>query len=119
MMMRSSSLMIVVTLLGTTFSYSRDRGQFAGSTPEMRAWFENLRSGQGPCCSDADGTALSDVDWQSQDGHYIVRIDRHWIDVPESAVLHVPNKAGITMTWPIYLGFNRYTIRCFILGAMI
>src|SRR5271154_1649178 len=45
------------------FGHARDRGQFANSTPEMKAWFDGLRSAKGPCCSDADGTAVSDVEW--------------------------------------------------------
>jgi hypothetical protein len=40
----------------------------ACSRPPLKSWFENLHSGKGPCCSDADGTALSDVDWKAQDG---------------------------------------------------
>ena len=44
-------------------SEARDRGQFAKSTPEIKAWFDSLKSGKGfLCCSDADGTAVSDVD---------------------------------------------------------
>jgi len=44
-----------------------------------------LKSEKGPCCSDADGTALSDVDWESKDGHYRVRLNGQWIDVPGDA----------------------------------
>ena len=32
------------------------------SRPELNSWFEGLKSGKGPCCSGADGTALSDAD---------------------------------------------------------
>jgi hypothetical protein len=40
----------------------------------MKAWFESLKSGKGfLCCSNADGAAVSDVDWESKDGHYRVR----------------------------------------------
>ncbi len=81
-----------------------------------------MKSGKGPCCSDADGTALSDVDWDTVDGHYRVRIEKQWWDVPDEAVLKEPNRAGPTMVWPIYyrsVGVPlRIDIRCFIPGLM-
>ena len=103
--------------LGSHFGHARDRGQFANSTPEMKAWFDGLRSGKGPCCSDADGTAVSDVDWESANGHYKVRLDNEWVEVPDEAVITEPNRIGRTMVWPIrgYLGIS---IRCFMPGSM-
>jgi hypothetical protein len=110
---------VVATLcaLATQAGHARDRGQFANSNPEIKAWFDGLKSGKGPCCSDADGSAVSDVDWESSHGHYRVRIDGEWVDVPEEAVITEPNRVGRTMVWPIrgYLGL---TIRCFMPGSM-
>jgi len=96
---------------------ARDRGQFANANPEIKAWFDRLASRKGPCCSDADGSAVSDVDWETSGGHYRVRIDGEWVDVPEEAVITEPNRVGRTMVWPIrgYLGL---TIRCFMPGSM-
>jgi hypothetical protein len=71
--------------------------QFAKSTPEMKAWFDALKSERGPCRSDADGTVVSDVDWDTKDGHYRVRLDGEWIDVPDDALITEPNRAGRTM----------------------
>ncbi len=48
------------------------------SRPELNSWFEGLKSAKGPCCSGADGTALSGADWDVRDGHYRVRIRRQW-----------------------------------------
>ena len=72
---------------------------------------------QGPCCSDADGSAVSDVDWESKGGRYRVRIEGEWHEVPEDAVITEPNRVGRTMVWPIkgYLGLS---IRCFMPGSM-
>jgi hypothetical protein len=97
---------------------ARDRGQFASANPEIKAWFDRLASRKGPCCSDADGSAVSDVDWETHGGRYRVRLDGEWIDVPEEAVITEPNRVGRTMVWPIrgYLGL---TIRCFMPGSMI
>lgn len=108
---------------------ARDRGQFVNTSTELKAWFDGLRSGKGPCCSDADGSAISDSDWESKDGHYRVRIPRLgyviegreqelvWVDVPEEAVISEPNRVGRTMVWPIY-GYTGVTIRCFMPGSM-
>ena len=93
------------------------------SRPELNSWFEGLKSGKGPCCSGADGTALSDADWEVKDDHYRVRIQRQWWDVPEQAVIKEPNRAGRTMVWPAYewtVGKPlRIDIRCFMPGAMM
>jgi hypothetical protein len=96
---------------------ARDRGQFANTNPDIKAWFDRLASRKGPCCSDADGSAVSDVDWETSGGHYRVRLEGEWIDVPEEAVITEPNRVGRTMVWPIrgYLGL---TIRCFMPGSM-
>jgi hypothetical protein len=87
----------------------------------MKAWFDSLTSGRGPCCSDADGTAVSDVDWESKDGHYRVRLGGEWIDVPDDALVTEPNRTGRTMVWPMPLRFDgdAIRIRCFMPGSMI
>src|SRR6266581_6051700 len=89
---------LLAALAGSTAT-ARDDGRYAGSP--LKQWFDGLASGRGPCCSDADGTALSDVDWESRDGRYRVRIDGDWIDVPADAVITEPNRAGRTMVWPM------------------
>jgi hypothetical protein len=97
--------------------HARDNGRYAGTNPELKNWFESLRSGKGPCCSDADGTALSDVDWESSGGHYRVRLEGEWVDVPDDAVITVPNRIGRTMVWPMYHD-GKMTPRCFMPGSM-
>jgi hypothetical protein len=96
---------------------ARDVGQYAGTSPELKSWFDSLRSGKGPCCSDADGSAVSDVDWESSSGHYRVRLGGVWFDVPDEAVLTGPNRVGRTMVWPL-VGTGGTTIRCFMPGSM-
>jgi hypothetical protein len=97
--------------------HARDNGRYAGTNPELKTWFESLKSGKGPCCSDADGTALSDVDWESSGGHYRVRLEGEWVDVPDDAVITVPNRIGRTMVWPMYHD-GKMTPRCFMPGSM-
>ena len=120
---------VLLVMLATPFGHARDRGQFTNTNAELKAWFEGLRSGKGPCCSDADGSAISDSDWESKDGHYRVRVPRYgyltegqqqelvWVDVPEEAVISEPNRVGRTMVWPMY-GYQGVTIRCFMPGSM-
>jgi hypothetical protein len=76
------------------------------SHPELNEWFNRLASGKGLCCSFADGLVVSDVDWESKDGHYRVRLEGRWIDVPDDAVITEPNRAGRTMVWPYILPSN-------------
>ena len=109
---------LLLSASATTSMRARDvDGRYAAQNPELHQWFEGLRSGKGPCCSDADGASVSDVDWETQGGHYRVRIDGEWINVPDEAVITEPNRIGRTMVWPIrgYLGLS---IRCFMPGSM-
>lgn len=109
-------LVALVSIAAAQLAQARDPdGRYANSP--LKEWFDGLRSGKGPCCSDADGSAVSDVDWESKDGHYRVRLDGAWIDVPDEAVVTEPNRVGRAMVWPIksYMGV---TIRCFMPGSM-
>lgn len=115
--LRISCALLLAALISAS-GHARDLdGRYAAQNPELHQWFEKLRSGKGPCCSDADGSAVSDVDWETAGGHYRVRIDGEWVDVPDEAVITEPNRIGRTMVWPIrgYLGL---TIRCFMPGSM-
>src|SRR3954452_3426054 len=94
---------------------ARDDGRYANSP--LKPWFDSLRSGKGLCCSDADGFAVSDPDWESKSGHYRVRIDNEWVDVPDDAVITEPNRVGRTMVWPVK-GTLGISIRCFMPGSM-
>jgi hypothetical protein len=116
MMLRTASL-VAVALLCVSAAFARDDGRWANSNPELKKWFDKLASKRGPCCSDADGFALSDVDWESKDGRYRVRLDGQWHDVPEDALITEPNRVGRTMIWPVKYPDSIH-IRCFMPGAM-
>jgi len=112
---------LVAAAIGLQATIARDDGRYAGSP--LKPWFDSLRSpGGGPCCSDADGTALKDTDWDSKDGHYRVFIQDKWWDVPDDRVITEPNKFGRTMVWPVYHspygGPMVIEIRCFMPGSM-
>jgi hypothetical protein len=113
------ALALSLSALAAPSMQARDiDGRYAAQNPELHQWFEGLKSGKGPCCSDADGSAISDADWETAGGHYRVRIDGEWIPVPDEAVITEPNRVGRTMVWPVrgYLGVS---IRCYMPGTMI
>jgi hypothetical protein len=63
----------------------------------VQPWFDHLASGRGLCCSIPDGESVADPDWESQGGHYRVRLENNWIDVPDDAVITEPNRAARAM----------------------
>jgi hypothetical protein len=110
------SIAVALVILGAgNTSSARDDGRYAGSP--LKPWFDTLKSGKGLCCSDADGFAVSDPDWESQNGHYRVRLEGNWIVVPDDAVITEPNRAGRTMVWPIK-DSSGTSVRCFLPGSM-
>src|SRR5215471_4001809 len=74
---------VVLTLCITMFVpnqlYARDDGRFTNSP--LKEWFEHLWSRNGLCCAFADGVSVQDVDWDTQEGHYRVRIRGKWFVV--------------------------------------
>jgi hypothetical protein len=101
----------------TTPSRARDpQGRYANSP--LHDWFNQLKSGKGLCCSFADAATVEDPDWDIRDGHYRVRIDANWYDVPDDAVILEPNRFGKTMVWPAYLDGRLIEIRCFMPGDL-
>ena len=112
-------IVIGVVCLSLAKAYPHDDGRYANSP--LKPWFDQLHSGKGPCCSDADGALVADADWDSRDGHYRVRIEGQWIDVPDDAVIKEPNRDGRTIVWGYPMkgwGSGGYFIRCFIAGSM-
>lgn len=102
---------------------ARDKGQYANSP--LKAWFDQLASKKGLCCSFADGFSVADVDWDVQCTtaagiercRYRVRIDGEWTDVPDEAVITEPNRYGRAVVWPYRDASGATQIRCFMAGA--
>jgi len=90
-------------------------GKYANSP--LKQWFDSLASRRGPCCSVADGQSIEEVDWDTKDGKYRVRLDGQWIEVPPDALVTVPNTFGLAVVWPYKDYEGRTQIRCFIPGA--
>ena len=82
---------VCVTVFVPNHSHARDDGRFANSP--LKEWFDRLASKNGLCCAFADGVSVQDVDWDTQDGHYRVRLQGEWVEVPDAAVIK-PNRFG-------------------------
>lgn len=94
-----------------------------GAETELQLWFKSLHNGKGtPCCGMADGNVVLDSDWKTVNGHYIVRIDKQWIVVPDDAVITTPNLYKRTMVWPIRMwndeGYQGTSVHCFMPGPL-
>jgi hypothetical protein len=129
------SLILLVGLFGlvTWPAPARDLDGSYKNSP-LHDWYEHLASRIGRCCSDADGHALEEADWETKNGHYRVRVPKApgskemvWIEVPDAAVISEPNRSARTMVWPVYdnvQGFSDdegdpiVSIRCFMPGSM-
>lgn len=99
-LIRLTVLALCLTTLLPTPLLARDDGRLADSP--LKPWFERLASGKGLCCSFADGFSVQDVDWDTQDGHYRVRIYGQWFVVPDAALVTEPNRfwSGCRMAVP-------------------
>ena len=108
--------LIAFTVMAATSTIGRARAHDY-QHPELNSWYESLHSGKGRCCDDTDAKRVDDADWESKDGHYRVRIDGEWVDVPSEAVVPGPNLAGRSMVWPYYIN-GHPKARCFMPGSM-
>ena len=86
--------------------------------PELDKWFQELRRPNGvSCCEGSEAKHVEDADWDSDNGHYKVRLDGQWVEVPDEAVVKEPNLAGPTLVWPRNINGTIY-IMCFLPGSM-
>ena len=60
--------------------HARDDGRYANEP--LHTWFDKLVSKKGLCCSFADGFSIKDVNWDTQEGHYRVRLYGEWVSSP-------------------------------------
>lgn len=89
--------------------------------PDLDEWFNGLKSDGGyPCCSQVDGSTVSDVDWDTTvvagKLHYRVRVEGMWIVVTDEEVVKQPNRYGTALVW-VYHVDTKPMVRCFMPGA--
>ncbi len=108
---------VIVCLIMLAYAvFARDLDGRYANTP-LKAWFDSLGSGKGMCCSFADGISIRDVDWDMRGDRYWVRIGNTWVEVPDDALVKVPNKFGPAVVWPYQDADGVTQIRCFLPGA--
>jgi len=79
-----------------------DRGQFKNVPPEIREWFEHMRSPKGIlCCSYADGHRTG---YDIRQGQYWVPIEGEWYPVPPETVIKTENPIGEAIVWYLHQG---------------
>ena len=114
---RSLITSLVFCAVSVTAATAMDRGQFANVPPEVRQWFEHLRSPAGMlCCSYADGHRTG---YDMRQDQYWVPIEGEWYPVPPEAVIKTANPVGEAVVW-YQLDYNevstgpKYRILCFV-----
>ena len=116
MSLTAMAVALCTTIFAASSVSSRDLdGRYANSP--LKQWFDQLASGKGLCCSFADGFSVQDVDWDTQDGRYRVRLQGEWVVVPDTAVVSEPNRFGPAVVWPYLDAMGATQIRCFMPGA--
>jgi hypothetical protein len=116
--MRAFLAALILCVCAVAPARTRDDGCYAQMDPKLRAWFDHLASGRGPCCSFADRISIQDVDWDTQKDdagavHYRVRLHGEWIVVPVTE----RNRFGPAVVWPYMNADGATQIRCFLPGA--
>lgn len=86
---------------------------------EFNSWVQGLKDRKGVgCCSTADGYP-ADVEWDTANDRYRVRIEGVWYTVPATALIDdQTNRFGTAMVW-YYVQNGEVTIRCFMPGALL
>ena len=84
--------------------------------PELHAWFNRLSSKlTAVCCNESDGRPAEA--WDYVGDHYIVKVFGRTMNVPDAAVVHVPNRMGEAMVWTQPWGSDEpLAVVCFLPG---
>jgi hypothetical protein len=116
--MRCEALTLFALLLTVVPVCALDNGQYSGTDPVIRKWFQSVRNQRGiPCCDVADGHLTT---WRTKGDHYEIPIGDDWYPVPDEAIIrnygNPMNTAVVwyTLHWPEAPG--GVYIRCFVPG---
>src|SRR5215469_10691168 len=114
---RPSIAALVFCAVSAPAAVAMDRGQFANVPPQVREWFEHLRSPNGvSCCSYADGHRTG---FDMRQGQYWVPIEGEWYPIPPEAVIKTANPVGEAIVWyqstyAEVLADPKYRVLCFV-----
>lgn len=116
--MRRAILLIAAMTIITTTAYAHRHDR-----PDLQGWLAGLHDKQGTsCCDSTEAVKIEDPDWDNDNGHYRVRIEGQWVEVPDKAVIDDPNRYGPALVWPWFSydvsgKISKINIRCFLPGA--
>ena len=111
-------MLLALLLAGAALGVAsaRDMDKTDHNSPEVKAWVLSLKNGPGvACCATADGWRPQDVEWDVSRKGYRVKIEDHWVDVPDETVIHGPNKLGHAEVWYYHVN-GLPAVRCFLPG---
>jgi hypothetical protein len=125
---RSLFAVVLMVWVGAVLAHDHNRA-------DLSKWFEKLHDRKGDlCCDGSEAMHLSEVDWEINGNRYRVRVpttsggfqramagatnvETEWVYVPDDAVIDEPNRANVTLVWPLY-GPMGVSVRCFMPGTM-
>ena len=113
--------LLFLFLIAWTAHSDADWPKVAGEWPDItqgqKDWFIQQHNAKGfLCCSEADGHP---TDWDVREKHYWAVVENEWRQVPDDAVVEVPNPVGRAVIWyssTVTDGEGKKLIRCFIPG---
>jgi hypothetical protein len=80
--------------------HSAHRAQHGAVADAVREFLARMSDSRSALFLRRDGFSVSDVDWDTEDGHYRVLLRGEWINVPNSSVVTEPNRYGPAVVWP-------------------
>lgn len=105
-----AGLVVAAIPLESLADWSRVADEWPDVTQTQKDWFIKQHNKNGfLCCSSADGHP---VDWEIRSNKYWVYWNDEWKEVPDEAVIEIPNPVGRAVLWVTQYNL----IRCFIPG---
>ena len=100
--------------------HAGNTGQLPPFSPETRGWINGLTDELGICCGGpAAAVRPQAVDWNDAASFYRVKVDDHWLFVPDEAIVKRSNRLGDAVVWleyegDIFSGELTPLVRCFL-----
>lgn len=106
----AATLLLAILTGSASSDWARVAAEWGDINQNQKDWFIQQHNKRGfLCCSSADGHP---VDWEIRSSKYWVFWNDEWKEVPDEAVIEIPNPVGRAVLWVSYDN----GIRCFIPG---
>jgi hypothetical protein len=113
-------LALIVLLLISASTSAEWKPEYAGSTPEIRAWYSTQRNQKGEhCCDSSDAHAYFGTYRLTEDGGVELELNGELHKLPSYMVLNGPNPTGHAVWWyRLELDLGRRVDYCFAPGSL-